>query len=141
MALTLDDFEGAWVLERRIMHDDVPDAQFRGSARFAPDGDGMLYEEKGLLKVEGHRPVSSQRSYLWREGEGARIDVMFDDGRAFHTIDPTGPQATHFCDPDTYEVAYQFGQWPDWISTWKVSGPRKSYKMVSTYRRPVQGAD
>lgn len=141
MTIALDDFEGAWVIERRIVHDSQPDAQFRGSARFIPDGAGLLYEEKGLMKVEGLRPVSAQRRYLWREGEGGVIEVFFEDGRAFHRIDLARPEDTHWCDPDSYEVRYRFGQWPDWIATWTVNGPRKSYRMVSTYRRPVEGVD
>ena len=144
MTPKLMDFEGAWVLERRILHEDAPDAEFRGSARFHPDGDGLLYEERGLMKIDGHRPVSAQRRYLWREGQGGMIEVLFDDGRAFHSILPGAmdeAQASHWCDPDMYEVHYRFGQWPDWIATWKVRGPRKSYRMVSTYRRPVQGVD
>lgn len=141
MTITLDDFEGAWVLERRIMHENQPGAEFRGSARFLPDGDGLMYEEKGLIKIEGHRPVSAQREYLWRPGEDGKIEVLFEDGRPFHVIDFNDPIASHWCDPDTYEVAYQFSQWPDWIATWKVNGPNKAYRMVSTYRRPVMGVD
>ena len=139
MAITLEDFVGAWVMERRIVHADAPDAQYRGSARFLESDDGLVYEEKGLLKVEGQRPMSAQRCYIWRLGEGGVIEVLFEDGRPFHLIDFAAPKNTHYCDPDTYEVAYQFGQWPDWISTWKVNGPQKAYQMVSTYRRPVVG--
>lgn len=141
MTVTLWDFEGAWVLERRILHDDGPDAKFRGSARFIPDETGLIYEEKGLMKIDGHRPVSAQRRYLWREDEDGAIEVLFEDGRAFHRIDGDAPEDSHWCDPDTYDVRYEFGHWPDWISTWKVSGPRKSYRMVSNYRRPVEGVD
>ena len=141
MTITLDDFEGAWVLERRIVHDNAPDAVFRGSAWFLDDGVGLTYEEKGLLKVEGHRAASAQRRYLWREGQGGVIEVSFEDGRAFHVIDPANPDDSHWCDPDRYEVSYQFAHWPDWISTWKVTGPKKAYRMVSTYRRPVPGID
>lgn len=139
MTVTLADFEGAWVLERRIVHEDALDAQFRGSARFRPEGGGLLYEEKGILKVAGQRPVSAQQRYFWREGQGGVIEVLFDDGHAFHMIDPARPQDTHWCDPDSYEVSYEFGHWPDWIAVWNVRGPRKAYRMVSTYRRPVAG--
>lgn len=141
MQVSLLDFEGPWVLERRVIHEDAPDAQFRGSARFIPHGSGLTYEEKGLIKIEGTRPVSAQRRYLWREDENGVIEVLFEDGRAFHRIDPAAPQDTHLCAPDTYEVSYRFGQWPEWISIWKVRGPEKNYRMVSTYRRPVQGVD
>ncbi len=141
MTPKLEDFIGAWVLERRILQDDGEDARFRGSARFSEDKGGLAYEEKGLIKLGTSRPVSAQRRYLWRLGESGRIEVFFEDGRAFHVIDPEDPTDSHECDPDTYKVAYRFGQWPEWISTWHVTGPDKSYRMVSTYRRPVQGVD
>lgn len=137
MKVNLLDFEGAWVLEKRILHDDGQKAEFRGTARFHPDGVGLRYEERGLIKMGRARPVSAQRSYLWRETEGAEIDVFFDDGRAFHRIDPCHPEATHLCPPDTYRVKYTFDIWPEWIATWEVSGPKKGYRMVATYRRPV----
>jgi len=139
--IALWDFEGAWVLERRVVHDDGPDAQFRGSARFIPDDTGLLYEEKGLIKIDGHRPVSAQRRYLWREVEDGDLEVLFEDGRPFHRIRSDRPEDRHWCDPDAYEVRYEFRQWPEWIATWKVTGPCKAYRMVSTYRRPVQGVD
>ncbi|WP_371224312.1 DUF6314 family protein [Roseovarius sp. 2305UL8-3] len=139
MTVNLLDFEGAWVLEKRMVHDNAPNAEFRGSARFIPDGDGLFYEEKGLIKVEGQRPVSAQRVYLWREAEGGRIEVLFEDGSAFHSFDRETLEDTHWCDPDTYKVKYTFDIWPEWMVRWDVSGPNKSYRMVCTYRRPVPG--
>ena len=139
--IALWDFEGAWVLERRVLHDDGTKARFRGSARFLPDETGLVYEEKGLIKMGGHRPVSAQRRYLWREDDEGDIEVRFEDGRPFHRIRADMPKDTHRCAPDTYEVRYEFTQWPEWIATWKVTGPRKAYRMVSTYRRPVEGVD
>lgn len=139
MALGLLDFEGAWVLERRVIQADGPMAEFRGSARFKLDGEGLHYEERGLMKIEGERPVSAQRRYLWREAKNGCITVLFEDGRPFHVIDPAAPEAEHWCDPDTYKVKYTFAIWPEWIATWQVLGPNKDYRMVSTYRRPVAG--
>jgi hypothetical protein len=139
MAVNLSDFEGAWVLEKRIIHGDGQKASFRGSARFIPDAKGLRYEERGLIRLNGHRPVSAQRSYLWRQGEAGRVAVHFDDGRPFHVIDPSLPNDTHHCAPDTYEVSYRFDIWPEWMATWQVRGPAKDYRMVATYRRPVPG--
>ena len=139
MTLGLLDFEGAWVLEKRIVHADGQKVEFRGSARFNPDGIGQVYEERGLMKMEGKRPMSAQRRYLWRQVDRGLIELFFEDGRPFHVIDLNAPQDTHWCDPDTYKVKYTFDYWPEWIATWDVKGPEKGYKMVSTYRRPVDG--
>lgn len=139
MTITLAAFEGAWVLEKRILHADGQRASFRGTARFRPDGSGLRYEERGLIRFDGQRPVSAQRTYLWRAGAGGDIAVQFEDGRAFHRITPGAPHDTHDCAPDSYAVRYSFDIWPEWMVTWRVTGPRKDYEMVATYRRPVPG--
>ena len=104
----------------------------------------MHYVETGLLRLGDQPPMNAERRYFWREGTGGVIEVLFDDGRAFHRIDPADPTDRHWCDPDTYDVTYDFGAWPNWSSTWRVRGPRKDYEMVSHYTnrdtgKPRQG--
>lgn len=130
----LGDFEGLWQLVRRIEQDNAPDADLRGSAILRPNAAGMSYSEAGLLRVGHHAPVNAERRYLWRSGPGGVIEVLFEDGRPFHVIDPDDPQDRHWCDPDMYDVSYDFTRWPDWSSVWQVRGPRKSYRMVSQYK-------
>jgi hypothetical protein len=77
--------------------------------------------------------MEAERVYLWR-ASGAGIEVLFDDGRPFHRIDDSA-EAAHWCDPDQYDVTYEFGRWPKWSSRWRVLGPRKDYVMVSNYSR------
>ena len=44
----------------------------------------------------------------------------------------------HWCDPDTYRVAYAL-EGPDAFSyTWDVSGPRKDLLLASALRRVVR---
>lgn len=133
----LADFEGAWRLEREI-DDRLAGRQGRltGKARFETDGRGLVYREAGELAFPGQPPLSARQTYLWRaDGEG--IAVLFGDGRAFHRFDPgeTGPSARHDCAPDLYRVTYDFAGWPDWTAVWRVTGPRKDYRMLSRYRR------
>ncbi len=61
------------------------------------------------------------------------MSVWFEDGRLFHHVPPTGGGAEHWCAPDTYRVRYRFGQWPRFETTWRVTGPRKNYAMISTF--------
>ena len=61
--------------------------------------------------------------------------MRFVDERAFHRFSPDAPQASHFCAPDTYRVAYDFTQWPLWQARWQVKGPRKDYEMIACYER------
>ncbi|MEM8775113.1 MAG: DUF6314 family protein [Pseudomonadota bacterium] len=131
----LEDFVGAWGLSRRIRHHNAPEASFEGEALFSRHSDGLLYHETGELLVEGQAAFRAERRYYWRNGSNGMIDVFFGDGREFHSIDRHAPDATHFCDPDTYNVRYRFESWPIWQAEWRVTGPKKDYLMVSTYNK------
>lgn len=141
MVLSLGDFEGDWRVARTILHAAGPRARFDGRARFEADGAGLVCREAGALTIAGHAPVMAERRYLWRAGAGGAIDVLFDDGRPFHRIDlrQCAPQDRHMCDPDIYEVRYDFARWPAWSSLWRVRGPRKSYRMETLYRCAAGG--
>lgn len=133
----LSDFEGVWTLTRRI-EDRLAGAEaaLDGQASFSPAGDGLRYEEQGVLRHGDQPPLDARRSYFWREVEG-RIEVLFDDGRPFHQIaaDKLMPDDLHHCAPDMYHVSYDFSKWPKWRAIWRVQGPRKDYRSVSDYRR------
>ncbi|WP_295536685.1 DUF6314 family protein [uncultured Thioclava sp.] len=130
--IKLCDFEGAWVLRRQIRHSDGRVARFQGRAVFTPRTGGLHYRESGdLILPEGTR-FHAERCYLWH-ADGAGIAVSFEDGRAFHHVDPARPEAQHWCDPDTYHVSYGFDHWPQWQTVWRVHGPRKDYVMESHY--------
>ena len=122
---------GRWRLTR-----DISDgARFDGFAVIAPSGDGAAYAEDGKLTLPGHAPIRATRNYIWRAADGV-IAVHFTDGRFFHSFDPAirAPQARHHCGSDIYDVVYDFSDWPVWSATWRVEGPRKSYRMRSVCR-------
>jgi hypothetical protein len=50
------------------------------------------------------------------------------------------PGAAHECAPDQYRVGYDFRAWPRWMANWRVRGPRKHYRIVSTFTRSGDGA-
>ncbi|MBT5294055.1 MAG: hypothetical protein HOL32_00275 [Octadecabacter sp.] len=110
-------------------------SRFEGQAVIAHDALGAIYTETGNLILNEQR-FQADRSYLWRTN-GARIDVLFEDGRAFHDFDPSlGGQATeHLCGEDMYRGGYDVSDWPRWAVTWTVSGPRKDYRSVTWYVR------
>ena len=135
MTPALADFLGRWTIARTIEDrlTGLP-GRFDGTATFVAEGGAVLYAETGQLTLGAGAAVMAERRYRWSEVDG-RIAVHFADGRFFHSFDPAGPAAAHWCDPDSYRVAYDFARWPDWSATWDVTGPRKDYRMVSAFRR------
>ena len=129
-ARRLRDFLGSWNLDRRIVQSDGQTARFIGRAVWTRQGEGALYAETGQLTLAGHAPMQAERRYRWE----ADLSVRFEDGRFFHRVPPQGGHSDHWCDPDQYEVQYDFGVWPRFRVTWQVRGPRKDYTMTSLYR-------
>ena len=132
-------FEGRWSIRRDILDlDSEWLGRLQGQAIFVADGTNvLLYREEGRLKFGGLEDVQATRSYRWHFLGGNRIDVRFSDDAAFHGFEFTEgrAEASHYCDPDTYEVAYDFSQLPLWRAEWRVEGPRKDYRMVTIYER------
>ncbi|MGB1235528.1 MAG: DUF6314 family protein [Planktomarina sp.] len=128
--MRLADFEGTWIFDRVIDDALSGQATATGTARI---GQGAYLEETTLTLPDG-TVLNGTRKYLWAEVEGG-IEVRFHDGRPFHTIRFTAPADAHWCDPDTYNVTYDFDAYPKWTSTWAVKGPRKDYRMVTRYRK------
>ncbi|WP_428925358.1 DUF6314 family protein [Marinibacterium sp. SX1] len=133
------DFAGSWTLERHIEDALGPPARFTGTARWTAEGDGFVQVETGTLQIEGQGRFTAERRYRW----GADLAVFFDDGRFFHQVPARGGRADHWCDPDRYVVDYEFllsaNALAEFHTTWQVDGPRKSYRMVSAYRRLADG--
>ncbi|MCU1519115.1 MAG: hypothetical protein JWQ75_3836 [Pseudarthrobacter sp.] len=80
----------------------------------------------------------ASRDYLLKPAaQPDALDVFFADGRPFHRMSftPDASQDNHWCDPDTYRVAYALAG-PDRFSyTWDVHGPRKDLLLASTLTR------
>ena len=136
---TTADFEGAWSVGRWIEdRRNERTFQFVGLATFAPGpDDALVYHEDGRLQAEGMDAIRAERRYIWRFGGADPIAVEFEDGRPFYAFDPlaTRPRATHVCDPDTYVITLDFGDWPDWRTVWVVTGPKKDMTITTAYAR------
>ncbi len=130
--LTLQDFIGFWDIDRDI-DDRLTGLQstFSGTATIHKDGN---YAENGDLTLPTGAVLKASRTYLWFDMPGG-IQINFPDGRPFHQIRLTHPTDRHLCDPDTYDVRYDLGKFPDWTAFWHVTGPKKDYEMVSRYRK------
>ncbi len=136
-APVLQGFIGDWTLSREI-EDFAQDRRGRmtGSALFTPEDGGLRCRETGTLAFDGLPPMATERETLW-QASGGWIAVAFADGRPFHRFRPAdaAPAARHDCAPDLYLVTYDFARWPDWRAEWRVTGPRKDYRMTTAYTR------
>ncbi|MEL6452770.1 MAG: DUF6314 family protein [Pseudomonadota bacterium] len=132
----LADFEGDWQLTREIVPGAGPVARFAGTARWQAAAGGLDYIEVGTLHLPGAAPMRAERRYRWE----ADLRVYFDDGGFFHQVPAAGGAATHWCDPDTYRVTYDFAAWPCFDTVWDVRGPRKGYAMRTRFARLGAGA-
>jgi hypothetical protein len=134
--VSLAALEGRWRLTRLIRNADGSEATLDGTAVFRRAGLRLVQEEDGWLALPGSAaPLRATRRYVWT-AEKARLEVLFEDNRPFHTV-PLGvarPATTYLCDPDRYAVSYDFTGWPHWRSVWRVEGPRKDYVMTSDYQ-------
>ena len=129
-------FAGRWLLYRHVFDlDSQWLGRFEGHADLEPTDDGLSYFEVGKLQFGGLTAIDATRRYYWHFPSEGRVDVTFEDGSAFHHFDPdqSRSEASHFCDPDTYEVTYDFSGWPVWRVEWRVEGPLKDYRLVSVY--------
>lgn len=142
MKRVCSEFLGNWCIGRQI--EDFLTQQtgtFLGEASIITRDEDWLYSETGTLSFNNQIPLKSERRYLWSPS-AAGFDIHFDDSRFFHHFDlPTDAdgggnfKARHWCDPDDYNVQYDLSRFPDWSSQWQVNGPRKSYKIISKYKR------
>ena len=133
---SLAQFEGRWQLERQIHDAERGEMQLAGEAVLARSGHRLVYNETGQLQIAGQRPLTATRRYIWQDRAGW-VAISFADGRPFHgfALNAARASAVHLCDPDRYEVSYDFSAWPEWSSEWQVTGPRKAYTMRSRYLR------
>lgn len=138
MRFVVEDLTGRWRVRRTVEDRRAGQtAHLDGVANFSPDGDGLTYREGGRLTLADGRVLEARRCYRWRFRQDGHIEVRFEDGRPFHTLDPTAPErpVTHPCGADLYRGHYAAEPGWAWSSVWEVTGPRKHQRLVTTYRR------
>lgn len=132
--ITLADLRGVWRLARQITdHRAGLSGSLIGQCEWSEDGVGLVQREEGVLRFGTSPPMQASRSYLWR-ADGLGLAVFFEDGRAFHRLEPGALADCHHCAPDIYDVAYDLSRWPDWRQSWRISGPRKDMTIESRFQ-------
>ncbi|MFD0046905.1 DUF6314 family protein [Pseudarthrobacter scleromae] len=126
---------GQWTVQRDLLdRADGTRGTFSGVVHFVPTDDGGLaFREEGTMRWPAFTGPAS-REYLLRPAGGPdALDVFFPDGRPFHRMSftPESNLDRHWCDPDTYRVAYVYGGRDRFSYTWDVQGPRKDLLLTS----------
>ncbi|WP_273652580.1 DUF6314 family protein [Cellulomonas fimi] len=131
-------FAGTWSVDRGVADARAGlDGTFRGTATSTPTGDGGLAcVEEGVLAFGGDVRPAGRRLLLRSDGDGA-VDVLFGDGRPFYRFDLRDDRwsGVHGCGDDTYTVRGRFVGEDAYEEVWHASGPRKEYRLTTTYRR------
>ena len=139
---------GRWRLTRDI-HDahGGQTGRFEGEAQLSHDPaqeggapDRLRWAESGILRLGGAE-AEGTRVYLWRLQPPDVVEFRHGDGRFFHLLRLRGGRAEvhHDCAPDVYRGEYLF-EGPDrWRLIWRVTGPRKDYRMETLHERIAAG--
>lgn len=131
--------EGKWEVSRQIDDRRLDQlGRFDGSAGFAVDGDDLIYDEDGELRLGTHKGPAFQ-TYRYTFPSKRQAEVCFADGRPFHDLDlSNGAWAcTHLCGEDRYEGAFTALDRDSWRVIWRVRGPRKDLRLDSHYSRAL----
>jgi hypothetical protein len=136
---------GLWNVQRDLLdRADGTRGTFFGVVHFvlANDG-GLAFREEGIMRWPTFTGPATREYVLKSTARPDALDFFFPDGRPFHSMSFT-PEANldqHWCDPDTYRVAYNYGDANSFSYSWDVLGPRKDLLLTSRLvRRPEQEA-
>ena len=132
----LQNFAGVWSVTR-VVEDRLcgTAGHLTGRACLSSGPHGLEYAERGILRLAGQPGMEAQRRYLWQAGDGGGIDVLFADGRFFHSFHPAAARSDtrHACPPDLYVGHFDLGRWPVWRVEWHITGPRKDCRIRTRY--------
>ena len=108
-----------------------------GVVLFVPDDDGLALREEGAMRWPSFTGPATREYVLRPCGQPAACDVFFPDGRPFHRMSfaTEANQDNHWCDPDTYRVAYSLEGADRFSYSWDVTGPRKDLLLTSRLTR------
>lgn len=130
---------GRWTVERDLLDRAAGTrGTFSGVVLFTPTPDaGLDLREEGTMRWPTFTGPATRAYRLRPSGRPDALDVIFPDGRPFHRMSfaPESNLDNHWCDPDTYRVAYTL-EGPDRFSySWDVAGPHKDLLLTSHLTR------
>ena len=138
-------FSGDWLVQRVIpgvttMH---------GVCTFTPLGADLFQSEELAYQIQASGPLEGQSWYVWQFLPDGAVQTYRSNRagekqlpflRLSFSASEQGPTAhdTHLCDPDSYRACFRIIDDQSFQVTYEVSGPRKGYTSVATYRRAAE---
>lgn len=126
---------GRWTVQRDLLDRAAGTrGTFSGVVHFVPmDDGGLALREQGTMRWPSFTGPASREYLLKSTARPDALDVFFLDGRPFHTMSftPAANLDQHWCDPDTYHVAYTYGDANRFSYSWDVKGPKKDLLLTS----------
>lgn len=130
---------GRWTVERDLLDRAAGTrGTFSGVVLFTPTPDaGLDLREEGTMRWPTFTGPATRDYMLRPSGRPDALDVFFPDGRPFHRMSfaPEANLDNHWCDPDTYRVAYTFEGPHRFSYRWDVAGPHKDLLLTSHLTR------
>lgn len=130
---------GDWTISRIVSNG----ATLAGMATISTvESHAARYHEEGVLRLPEGMEILAYRDYLLEAGMND-LRMMFDEDppRLFQaftlSVSGNGIAGTsqHICDQDVYHSRFELISRSEFTLRHDVSGPRKSYRMVTHYRR------
>ena len=133
----MDFLRGVWRLTRTLEDRRAGQrGRLDGRAVFTPAGAGLVYRERGVLRL-GAFTGPAERVYRYRFPAPGRAEVAFEDGRPFHDLDLSHGRwsVAHRCRDDLYRGSFEVEGRDRWTAVWRVLGPRKDLVLRGRYDR------
>jgi hypothetical protein len=134
--------KGNWTFQRTVSGE----ARAEGTASFTRNWNTLNYYESGVLhRFEDKKSFHVYQTYSYRLRNDL-ISVYFSNKQLFHPLhfDPPNPttfpfiaRGTHHCEPDTYEMLYQFDNLNQFRVTCAVKGPHKNYEIYTVFQKKL----
>lgn len=134
-----DPGSGSWSVDRDLLdRAQGTRGTFTGVVRFVstPDG-GLALREEGTVRWPAFAGPAFREYLLRPSARPDALEVYFPDGRPFHRMSfaTDANLDRHWCDPDTYRVAYIYESFQRFGYSWDVTGPRKDLLLASRLAR------
>jgi hypothetical protein len=128
---------GAWSIRRSIIDRQLGiSGTYTGVAEFTAFKDDLRYRELGELSFGSYRGVAHRDLLFALQNDGC-AEVLFHDGRPFHTLDLRNgtDRVTHLCGSDAYYGCFEATDPESLCVDWVIKGPRKNQQLSTCYTR------